>query len=179
MDTENDEKKILWDYLKSFTPKNEESTKMDFLQSIPFFAGLTTRQIKIISTYIHERDYSEDECFFEYGQPGAALFIIRSGEVSIEIPNKDNTLTQVTTLSVGTFLGELALLDQTPRTATARALVPTKAYALFREDLSQLIEMEPEIACQIYKSLSAFVGKRLIATTKLVSRLKNAEVKGS
>ncbi|MCB0414225.1 MAG: cyclic nucleotide-binding domain-containing protein [Bdellovibrionales bacterium] len=162
-----------WGYLNSFTKNSTEEDHIAFLKSMPFFHKLSTRQIKVISNYIHERVYEENEYFFELDHPGAALFIIKSGQVDIEIPNDARDgFTVVAQLSKGTFLGELALLDNSPRTASAKATKRTVALSLFRDDLTQLMKLEPEIAAEIYKALATLVGKRLVATTKLINELK-------
>lgn len=161
----------LWDYIFSTKNDRKDFNLNRFLKDIPFFESLSKRQLKSLSQMIHERTYQENEYLFEYGHPGAALFIIVKGEVSIEVPNETG-FTEVTTLHENTFLGELALITSDARTASARAKVPTKCLALFRNDLGELIKSEPEIASHIYKSLSQIVGKRLVETTKLINKLK-------
>ncbi|MCH2534143.1 MAG: cyclic nucleotide-binding domain-containing protein [Bdellovibrionales bacterium] len=179
---DNKQPNFLWDYIFTSKDNNKKFDLFSFLKEIPFFEGLTNRQLKSLSLMIHERHYQENEFLFEYGHPGAALFIIVKGDVSIEVPT-DEGMTQVTNLTEKTFLGELALITNEPRTASARALVPTKSLALFRNDLAELVNSEPEIASHIYKSLSQIVGKRLIETTKMINKLKkrneNHELKKS
>ena len=97
---------------------------------------------------MHEREYHENEKLFEYGNPGAALFWFNT-EISIEIPEEGSS-TQVTMLSGATFLGELALLSDEVRTATARTIKKTKCLALYRNDLVALMETDPEIAGEIF-----------------------------
>jgi CRP/FNR family cyclic AMP-dependent transcriptional regulator len=119
---------------------------------------------------VYEREYQENEFIFETDQPGAALFIVQSGEVSIEILDSEVEITQIAILGKHSFLGELALLDESPRSASARALVPTKVYALFRKDLDRLCESNPDITTQIYKSLASLIGSRLKATNELIEK---------
>lgn len=159
---------LLIGYIFKDEGKSEELTQMEFLKKTPFFSGMSKRQLKKVIQVLHIRTFREDEYLFEYGNPGAALFFIQSGQVSIEIPSKEN-LTQVASLGENTFLGEIALLSSEERTASARAMKKTKTLALYRNDLVKLQEMEPEISSEFYKNLAEVIGKRLMTTTKLLS----------
>lgn len=165
--------KVLWDNIFKFH-KSEQKTKIAFLKSIPFFSKLRRKQLEEVSHILHERIYEKDEFIFEMNQPGAALFLIQEGEVSIEAKVNDNDFTKIATLKDHSFFGELALLDESPRSASARATVRTHAWALFRSDLLKLSETRPDIACEIYKILANMIGERLKTTNKL---LKNEESK--
>lgn len=163
--------KVLWENIFKFH-KSEQKTKIAFLKSIPFFSKLRRKQLEEVSHILHERVYEKDEFIFEMNQPGAALFLIQEGEVSIEAKTEKN-FTQIATLKDHSFFGELALLDESPRSASARSVTRTHAWALFRSDLLKLSETRPDIACEIYKILANMIGERLKTTNKL---LKNEDV---
>ena len=165
---------VFWGNIFNNKDRQKKKTEIEFLRDIPFFSNLSKKQVIQVEQILHKRFYSEGECFFELNQPGAALFIVESGKVGIEIPNTEGPPILVAELNTGDFLGELALLDNSPRSATARALEPTMAFSLFRSDLQQFIEGEPEISSLIFQSLSLFVGERLKKTTQL---LKNCREK--
>ena len=166
---------IVWN-LTFRKKKSPEGSRNEFLRTIPFFENLTDKQLKTLAQSLHERRYEEDEYLFETNHPGAALFIIMKGEVVIEAgPEKGSVKGddhQLAVLKAGEFLGDLALLDQSPRSASARALKPTLTYALFRGDLNRLVKTDPEIACEIYRSLACIVGERLKATNRQVHARK-------
>lgn len=159
--------KILWDNIFKFK-KSERQNKMAFLKSIPFFSKLKRKQLEEVSRILHERVYEKNEFIFEMNQPGAALFLIQEGEVSIETKSVDGEVTQIAVLKDHSFFGELALLDESPRSASARSVERTHAWALFRSDLLKLSEERPDIACEIYKILANMIGERLKATNKLL-----------
>lgn len=171
--TSNEKKvalRIFWGQLRKSDRNAAETDKVKFLKRIPFFEGLKKRQLEQVAQVIYEREYQEGEFIFELGQPGAALFIVQTGEVSIEMPNTHGPATQLATVSKHAFFGELALLDEAPRSASARALVPTKILALFRKDLARLTETDPEITSKIYRSLATIIGNRLKATNELIDK---------
>jgi CRP-like cAMP-binding protein len=134
---------------------------------VAFFNELSDRQLKTVSGILFDRKYEIDELIFEEGQPGAALFLILDGKVAIEMPRENHT-TRLAILERGAFFGEMALLDEAPRSANARSLERTYTLALYRNDLSQLIQRDPQTACQIYRALAHMVADRLRSTNQLI-----------
>ena len=121
-----------------------------------------------------ERSYDAGESVFEEGQPGAALFLILDGKVAIEIFRETST-TRLAVLEKGAFFGEMALLDDTPRSANARALQSSRTLALYRNDLNGLMHRDARTACQIYRSLASMIGDRLRSTNELVQMKISAD----
>jgi CRP-like cAMP-binding protein len=159
----------LWMQFRKRHELSIDQQKIHFFKSIPFFESLTYKQVAMIAKVVHERLYTEGEYIFEVNQPGAALFMILTGEVVIEIPIDNGEIGQVAVLSDNDFIGELALIDSLPRSASARVTKPTRAFALFRNDLLSLVKTHPDVACLIYRSLALVIGERLKATNKLLS----------
>lgn len=159
--------KLLWETLRRWKKSSPELDRIQFLKSVPFFNELTNWQLKSVSDIIFERSYDQNELIFEEGQPGAAWFLILDGKVSVEIYREKFTA-KLAILEKGAFFGEMALLDESPRSASARALEPTRTLALYRNDLNRLIAKDPQTACQIYRALARIVGDRLRSTNELV-----------
>ncbi len=162
--------RILWGKVRSVDRNLLDLDKAYFLKKNPFFEALSKKQLALVAKFVYERDYLANEYIFEIGQPGAALFIIQSGEVSIEVPAVHDEPSQIAVLTKAAFFGELALLSEDPRSASARALVPTKVFALFQKDLEKLAEKNPEITTQIFKSLAGVIGRRLKATNEFFDK---------
>jgi CRP-like cAMP-binding protein len=171
----HENRNYIWEFLSSFTQTSEERDALLFLRSSVFFKDLTARELKGVLSILHQRSYEEGEFLFQFDQPGACLFFIQAGEVIVNAPNKTGEMTIITTLLPGTFFGELALLDQSPRTASVKATKKTKTLALFRDDLHSLMSRDPNLACKIYHSLATIIGKRLVETTKAMTTLKQRE----
>jgi CRP/FNR family cyclic AMP-dependent transcriptional regulator len=159
--------KLMWETLRRWNRSSPELDRIQFLKTVPFFNELSNWQLKKVGEIVFERKYEPGEMIFEQGQPGAAIFLIMEGEVSVEIL-KDKSATNLATLSRGAFFGEMALLDEAPRSASARSLEVTKTLALYRNDLSRLIQTDPLTACHIYHALARIVGDRLRSTNELV-----------
>ena len=166
--------KLLWEPLGRWKRSSPELGHIQFLKTVPFFDRLSNRQLKSVSGIMFERTYETDESIFEEGQPGAALFLILDGKVAVEIYREAGT-TCLAVLETGAFFGEMALLDDTPRSATARALERTRTLALYRNDLNGLVYRHPRTACRIYRSLAGMIGDRLRLTNELVQMKISAD----
>lgn len=138
---------------------------LEALKLCPIFQDLTSRELKHLCRLIYERSYQSGEYLFEKGQPGTAMFIIKSGMVKVTVPGSEGEA-DLATIMPEDFLGELALLDDTPRSASARAEEKTEALAFFREDLNELAETRPGIAVKIMKGLAVIIGQRLKAANE-------------
>ena len=95
------------------------------------------------------------------------MFLILDGKVAVEMRREDHT-TSLAILEKGSFFGEMALLNEAPRSANARSVERTYTLALYRNDLSRLIQRDPQTACQIYRALAGIVGDRLRSTNELM-----------
>ena len=161
--------------LGKWTGGNSDVEHLEFLRSLPFFQDLSLWQLRRISDVVFERTYEVGEAVFTQGQPGAALFIVIEGAVEIELLEEGKTHI-LARLEKGHFFGELALLDDTPRSASAKALKPVKALALYRTDLNKLVQSDPHAASLIFRSLATLVSDRLKKTNELI---KNTEIEST
>ncbi len=165
--------KNLWkDYSRELT-SNKDKTLVEILRKIPLLSKLGKRELKTISKFAYERTFEANEFVFQTGQPGAAMFIIKEGEVKIVKENSDEEYVEIIKLSTGDIFGELALLDSSPRSAGALVFKPTKAIAIFREDLNKLLETHPDIGGKIMMHLAIITGKRLKDTTNQLIEMEN------
>lgn len=162
--------RIFWGHIRKNDRNAPEKDKVKFLKRISLFEELSRRDLDEIAKVVFEREYQEGEYLFEYGQPGAALFIVSSGEIAIEIPSAHGEFTEVATVTKHALIGELALLDDSARSASAKAKTQTRVFALFRTDLDQLMASAPHIVAHIYKALAVIVGTRLKATNDLLDK---------
>jgi CRP/FNR family transcriptional regulator, cyclic AMP receptor protein len=166
-----------WDNI--FEQKEDPSREplLYALSQVPVFSDLNRRELKRLMPIIHQRYYTEGERVFQIGHPGAAMFVIQSGRINISIPSRDDDLI-LATLESGAFMGELALLDDSPRSATAIAVEDTITLALFRSDLDKLIETEVVIGSKILKALAKIIGQRLRVTNSQLFEQKEQARKG-
>ena len=141
--------------------KRQKYDTILFLSTVPLFSSLSKRELKTINRIAHKRTYLEEEFIFRKDQPGAAMFVVRSGKVNIVDHDENNQANILTTLGDNTFFGELALLDDSPRSASAIAAKNTETFAFFRTDLDRLLTAFPQIGLKVYRSLAMIIGSRL------------------
>jgi CRP-like cAMP-binding protein len=106
---------------------------------------------------------------FNEGDPGVGMYIIEHGRINITI-GAENKL--VASLSNGEFFGEIALLSETPRTATAIAAVPTNILGFFQSDLFGLAETNPKMGNKILFRIAQMTADRLRFSTIEIQQLR-------
>ncbi|MBN2160228.1 MAG: cyclic nucleotide-binding domain-containing protein [Spirochaetes bacterium] len=157
-----------WGNVFSRFKAGKKIPNIEVLKLCPIFQHLSARELKKVAGLIYERKYHAGEYLFEMDQPGTAMFIIKSGLVKVVVPGHTSQEIELATIKPEDFLGELALLDDTPRSASAKATEKTEALAFFREDLNELVETHPAIGSKILKDLSIIIGQRLKAVNEQI-----------
>ncbi len=150
----------------------EKTEVMKTLEATPIFSGLTDLELKKIEIITHERVYARDETVFHENEPGAGLYIVCSGEIRLTKMKTGCSDVTITTLKNGEFFGELALLDEAPRSANAIAVTRTKILGFYRPDFMSLLEREPKLGSKVLLKLAVILAERLRTTT--TSSIKGA-----
>jgi uncharacterized membrane protein len=147
----------------------------ELLAEIRFFELLDDDDRHALAEVIDRIELDEGRVLFEVGEPGDELYVVRSGEVELFVKDTVGQKITLHTAGAGDIFGELALLDDEPRSATAVALTPTSLLVLDRGDLSLLFQRKPDAALAMLAALSAMTRKadRLLQTR--VSRNANEE----
>ncbi|MYM26478.1 cyclic nucleotide-binding domain-containing protein [Duganella sp. FT135W] len=147
---------MIFGFLKS----PEMSPRLLRLKESALFSTLTPLELKIVDRLMHERRYLADEIIFDEGEEGQALYLVMSGRVIIS-RHLDAGREVVAELSAGSFFGDLALLDNSPRNAQTRALDNCELAVFFRADFMGLMETDPVIGYKISLALARHIGRRL------------------
>ena len=144
-----------------FKSPTEKSDLETLLASMPPFENLSSKRIKILIKSIHHRVYQPNENIFMQGDPGIGLYIIEDGEVLISQKSESNQNFDLVRFGKGDFFGELALLDDTPRSASAIALKETKVGVIFRPELDEFIDKYPKSGIKVLRGISQIIATRL------------------
>ena len=118
------------------------------LASVPLLAGLEPRVRRRLAEVGKRRTYSADEEIVREGSTGTALYILLSGEARVEQDGKE-----IGQLSAGDFFGELALIEEHPRSATVVAASETDCLLFPAWEFTALLEEHPEVAVPILRVL--------------------------
>jgi len=141
--------KLRW---REWATDPEQLRRLQLLEKVPLFAGLSRRHLGKILVKLFEKEYDPGQTIFLEGEPGKALFIVLEGKVSIS--RADNSGDQpLATLTPGAYFGELALIDDLPRFATARADEHSALLILYKSHFDELIEGHSAIAIRVMGNL--------------------------
>ncbi len=150
-----------------------QGTVEEVLSKVPAFSNLTQRELKEVAAIVHKREYRTGEPVFYQGDPGLGMYIIQDGEVSIAILGKDSEERELALLGDGDFFGELALLDESTRSANAVCKSDCTLIGFFRPDLFELIKKNNALGIKIVLKLAEIVAQRLRQTDKELSKIKS------
>jgi CRP/FNR family cyclic AMP-dependent transcriptional regulator len=143
----------------------EFNRKRKFLQRISLFQGISRREFGHLFQVLVPRNYAPGEILFLEGDIGRALFILESGQVEISRANRAGDPVRVAVLTPGDYFGEMSLLDDRPRTATAAAIEPVRVLLLYKADLEKLVRQVPHIGAAIMTHLAMLLAARLRSMT--------------
>lgn len=127
------------------------------LQWVPFFTKLPPEEANDLARRLVRRRFSSNQIIFHHGDPGGLLYIIDKGKVKIAHSSPDGNEALLAILGAGQFFGELALLDDYPRSATAEALEPTETLTLHRDDFMRYIYENPEFALHVLHTMAQHI----------------------
>lgn len=140
----------------------EERELRELLGRIPLFERLNRRELQAVARILYRRGYDAGEYIFRQGDTGIGMYIIEHGSVAIIYEPTEQLLTE---LGDGDFFGEVALLNETRRSAAARAETETTLLCMLEPDLEDLGERNPRIGVKVLRSLARIAGQRLIAVS--------------
>ncbi len=144
---------------------------------VPVFADLGAAAIAEIMDLLHSRTVPRGEVIVRRGEAADAMYFIVTGEVEIEIKDGHHPR-----LGAGEFFGEIAVLNEEPRTATVRACEETRLLVLQAHDLERLMDRVPEIGRRIQERASERAPERVadasVAKPKRQGRSRRSPARG-
>ena len=154
-------------YKNFFRKKDNSNPVLQALGNIPIFENLRDSELNDVARLTHERTYKLDEHVFKKLAPAEGMYVIMNGAVEINDPDSG---TIFASLESGDFFGELALLDEEPRSASAISTQPSTLIGFFRTDLLTLMKRSPELGNKILLNLSRVLGERLRRTNQELAK---------
>jgi CRP-like cAMP-binding protein len=123
--------------------------KLELLKRVPLLAGHGRREIEEVGRLAEEIDVPAGRVLMREGETGREFFVLVTGDVAIE---RDGT--RVRTMAPGDFFGEIALLAEGPRTATATTESPAKLLVLGHREFHSLMDQHPAIRTCVLDALA-------------------------
>jgi CRP-like cAMP-binding protein len=125
-----------------------------FLAKVPLFHGLNKRQLAKVARRFVPRSFQTDQAIVTQGKGGAGMFTILSGHAQVVLEAADGSETVVNEFGPKDFFGEVAMLDDGPRTASVIATEDTDCLVLSRADFLALMRNDAEMATEIAVALA-------------------------
>lgn len=142
----------------------EITDRLDTLQQIPLFRHLEYKELVKVLNATRVRDFERGDVIIEERDLGDDFHVLVSGEVEVLKGG-----TRLTTLSERSHFGEMALVDRSPRSATVRAVRPTRTLSLSRRAFFHLVKTEPVLSSKLLWSFVQVLSHRLRTANDAVS----------
>jgi CRP-like cAMP-binding protein len=124
-------------------------TRVDLIRALPLFELCSKRDLRRIASLAEERSLAEGTELIREGEPGTEFYVVVDGEVDVRRRGR-----RVAHLGPGSYVGEIALLSRSPRTATVVAATPLRVLAISGRDFVALLDTLPELWLKVARTLA-------------------------
>ena len=131
--------------------------KVELIKRVPLFAHLSKRQLEQIAQIADEIDLREGKEMTKQGSRGREFFVLLEGDADVK---KDGR--RINRMGSGDFFGEIALVSDTPRTATVIATSPVRALVITDRSFKRLMADTPEIQAKVLSALAERLAPALV-----------------
>ena len=145
-----------------------------FFRKFSLFEELDDRELASIAAVAKPRRYAKDDVVFHADESGDIFCLIKEGQVKITMISPEGKEIILSMLGPGDFFGEMALLDDEPRSATVIAMEPLELVTIWRADFLQILQENFSIA----KKLLATLSRRLRTASNRIESLATMDVYG-
>jgi CRP/FNR family transcriptional regulator, cyclic AMP receptor protein len=146
-----------------------------FFSELPLFSGLSVMELNDLLRCIQPVTFSANQTIFRQGDQGDAAYVVQAGKISIYVRHPTHGRVWVTDLFRGEVIGELALLDNAPRSATAVAAEPCE---LIRIDAAEFSDLRTSLRPAPYKlmrGITLTICERLRETNRRVTAIMDSK----
>ncbi|MFT5888776.1 MAG: CRP/FNR family cyclic AMP-dependent transcriptional regulator [Zhongshania sp.] len=129
------------------------------IENVDLFDGLMPEEIQILRDTSVLRDFAKNTVLIHEGDVADSLYVVESGRVKVYCSDKSGKDFVLNILEDGDYFGELALLDDDKRSASVRAMDPTKVRIIYKEDFKAILDLHPNITRILNKNLTRRIRK--------------------
>ena len=126
-----------------------QDTKVQALKRAPLFEGLSRKELVLLARITEDLEVPAGKVLCREGETGQEFFVIVEGKTDVTSKGK-----RVATRGDGDFVGEIALLEDTKRTATVTAQTPLRLFVLTRQDFRQLVNENRSVERKVMQALA-------------------------
>lgn len=149
--------------------RQEVNLKIEALQKMPLFRFLSYKELVRVMNLTHVEEKKADEPIVVEGEPGEDMYVVLGGQVRVHKGDSD-----IASLSAGEHFGEMALVDQTPRSASVSATTDARLLRLARKDFIGILRNEHDLAVKLLWSFLQVLTHRLRQSTRELGEAREA-----
>ncbi len=123
--------------------------KVELIRGLPLFELCSKRDLRRIAALADERMLDAGTELIREGEPGTEFYVVVDGEIDVRRGSR-----RVARLGAGSFVGEIALLSRSPRTATVVATTPLRVLAIEGKSFVELLDALPELWLKVARALA-------------------------
>jgi len=127
----------------------KQDTKVEALKRAPLFEGLSRKELVQLARVTEDLEVPPGKTLCKEGDVGHEFFVLVDGEAEVTRNGK-----RVASRAGGDFVGEIALLEETTRTATVTAKTPLRFFVLTRNDFRHLVDQNPSVERKVMRALA-------------------------
>ena len=133
---------------------------VELLRGVDIFEGLTDHELKRIAGICREARYAKGQVVTTQGEEGEEMYVVRDGLVEVTVGETSEPRT-VVNLGTGQVVGEMALVDRGPRSATVRCVTDATLNVIERDAFERLCQSNAQIGMVVYRNLAADLSFKL------------------
>jgi CRP/FNR family transcriptional regulator, cyclic AMP receptor protein len=124
-------------------------TRVELIRGLPLFELCSKRDLRRIASLAEERTLDAGTELIHEGEPGREFYVVVDGQVDVRRRGR-----RIARLAEGSYVGEIALLSRSPRTATVVAATPLRVLAISGRDFVELLDSLPELWLKVARTLA-------------------------
>ena len=145
---------------------SDHASLVDIIMNIPFFEMLDAAELKIVANHMNYFEIDAGETLFSEGDTGNYVCFVVTGALDVfkeaAVPEKSVVIATVTKHR---SIGEMSVIDDSPRSATVKARTKTTAVALSKKGFDRILDSHPKIGIRILKKIARLVSLNLRKTS--------------
>ncbi|MFH1984305.1 MAG: cyclic nucleotide-binding domain-containing protein [Pseudomonadota bacterium] len=139
---------------------------MDLLMYLPLFGGMPSNDLNTLAAHMSFFELEPGEILFREGDPGESVcFVVQGGLDVLKEGGASGASAVIATVPRYRSIGEMSVIDNTPRSATVKARVKTAMVSLSKSGFDELLEQHPRIGIHILKQIARLISMNLRKTS--------------
>ena len=134
---------------------------VELLKGVDLFEGLTEQELRRVAAICQEAKYAKGQIVTSQGEEGDEMFVVRDGLVEVTVGEAGEGPRTVVNLGTGQVVGEMALVDRGPRSATVGCVTDVTLNVIERDAFEKLCQSSAQIGMVVYRNLAADLSFKL------------------